>query len=90
MMGDKTPNEMRAEILAAFKRAALDPTSWLNEQIAKLKRGRPPRASEAETLKRLRDGLLEQSAKKSRKQKTARKNGAAARGRKPNKSRASK
>jgi hypothetical protein len=88
MMGKKTPREIREGILAAFKKARLDPKSWLSEQIAMLERGTATRPVERETLQLLRDGLQEPVAKKPRhKKKSTQNNRTAGSQRKRSKSR---
>jgi hypothetical protein len=57
MIGKKSLRRIRASLLDKCADAGIDPARWFDEQIDKLEHGPPPKPTEIETLKLIRDGL---------------------------------
>lgn len=57
MIGEKSLNQVKGEIRDAFAKKGIDVETWLDQQMAKLKRGSKYHPVALDTLRLLREGL---------------------------------
>ena len=57
MMGEKTLSDTKTEIRAAFAKKGIDVETWLDQQMAKIRRRPPSERAALESIRLVREGL---------------------------------